>query len=126
MLRGATNVRRYRRNTSHFKFVSQRPELVIILLLQLDLGLFKLVDLVSNHLHLLDLAANLTLNLLGASILVFEFGSQRLKKFVEASVRSRHPTMGVRGSDSVVHVGPGSSDTRRYRMDGAQIQTAVN
>jgi hypothetical protein len=75
MLRRATNVRRYRRNTSHFKFVSQRPELVIILLLQLDLGLFKLVDLVSNHLHLLDLAANLTLNLLGASILVFEFGS---------------------------------------------------
>ena len=68
-------MRRYRRDTSHFKFMSQRPELVIILLLQLDLGLFELVDLVSDHLHLLDLAANLTLNLLGASILIFEFGS---------------------------------------------------
>jgi hypothetical protein len=108
MLRRTTNVWRYRGNTSRFKFVSQHPELVIVLLLQLDLGLFKLVDFVSNHLHLLDLAANLTLNLLRASVLVFEFGSQRIEEFVEASVRSRlHPTMGVRASDSVVHVGPG-------------------
>lgn len=120
-------MRRYRRDASHFKFMSQRPELVIILLFQFNLGLFELVNLVSNHLHLLDLAANLTLNLLGASILVFEFGSQRLKEFVEASIRSRlHPTMGVRASDSVVHVGPGSSDTGRYRMGGAQIRSAVN
>ena len=127
MLRRTTDVWRYRRYTSRFKFVSQHPELVIVLLLQLDLGLFKLVDLVSNHLHLLNLAANLTLNLLGASVLVFKFGSQRIKEFVEASIRSRlHPTMGVRASDSVVHVGPGSSDTGGYRMDSDQIQAVVN
>ena len=92
------------RNTSHFEFVSQQPDLVVVLLLELDLSLLELVDLVSNHLHLLNLIANLTLNLLRASGLGFELGPKGIEKLVEARVRSRlHPAMGIGPPYGVVH-----------------------
>jgi hypothetical protein len=116
MLRRTTYMRCYRRDTSHFKLVSQQSELIVVLLLQLDLSLFELVDLVSNHLHLLDLVCNLALNLFGASALVFELGSQRIKKLVEAGVRGRlHPAMGVGSPNSVVHADSASIAAGRQR-----------
>lgn len=116
MLRRTTDMRGYRGNTSDFKFVPQQPELVVVLLLQLDLSLLELVDLVSNHLHLLDLVGNLALNLFGASALVIELGSKRIKELVEAGVRSRlHPTMGIGSPNCVVHGEAASSAAVRQR-----------
>ena len=97
-------MRCHRRNTSYLKLVTQQSDLVVVLLLEFDLSLFELVDLVSNHLHLLDLVADLTLNLFRASALVFELGSERIEELVEAGVESRlHPAMGVGSPNSVVH-----------------------
>lgn len=109
-LRGSSMLRRTAyvgcdgRNTSHFELVSQQPDLVVVVLLQLDLSLLELVDLVSNHLHLLNLIANLTLNLFRAPGLSFELRPERIEKFVEARVRSRlHPAMGIGPPYGVVH-----------------------
>ena len=91
-------------NTSYFQLVSQQPDLIVVLLLQLDLSLLELVDLVSNHLHLLNLIANLTLNLFRASGLGFELRPEGIEKLVEARVRSRlHPAMGIGAPYGVVH-----------------------
>ena len=96
--------------------MSQQPDLVVVLLFQLDLGLLELVDLVSNHLHLTDLVANLTLNLFGTSALVFELGSEGIKKLVEAGVGSRlHSAMGVGPPDGVVHGDSASIVVEKYR-----------
>jgi hypothetical protein len=112
---GATYMRRYRRNTSHFELMSQQPDLVVVLLLQLDLRLFELIDLVSNHLQLLDLVGNLALDLLRASVLAVEFGSKRVKKLVKAVVGSwLHPAMGIGATDGVVH-GESASIARERR-----------
>jgi hypothetical protein len=113
---GPTDMRCHRRNPSHFELMSQQPELVFVLLLQLDLRLFELIDLVSNHLHLLDLVGNLALDLLGASALAVEFGSKRLKKLVKAVVGSGlHPAMGIGSPNGVVH--GESASVARERQD---------
>lgn len=65
----------YWRASSHFKLVSQHAYLSLILLLHLQLVLFKLVDLVSNEFHFLYLLADLSFHLFRASTLVVEFGS---------------------------------------------------
>ena len=59
--------------------MSKSSDLVVILLLQFDLGLLELVDLVANHLHFLDLGANLAFDLIGASALVLELCSELFK-----------------------------------------------
>jgi hypothetical protein len=101
---GATYMRRYCGNTSYFELMSQQPDLVVVLLLQLDLRLFELIDLVSDHLQLLDLVGDLALNLLRASALAVKFGSKRVKKLAKAVVGSwLHPAMGIGCTDGVVH-----------------------
>ena len=109
-------MRRYCRNTSHFKLVSQQADLVIVLLLQLNLSLLELVDLVSYHLHLLDLVANLALDLFGASSLALKLRPEGVEKLIEARIRSRlHPAMGIRPPNGVVHGVPASIGAVRQR-----------
>jgi hypothetical protein len=117
---GATDMRCYRRNTSHFELMSQQPDLVVVILLQLDLRLLELIDLVSNHLHLLDLVGYLALDLLRASALAVEFGSERLKELVETVVGSwLHPAMGIGSPDGVVHGECDSVARERQEMTGS-------
>ena len=56
--------------------MSEAANLVLIVLLNLKLVLLKLIDLVPDQLHLLNLLGDLALELLRATVLVVEFGAQ--------------------------------------------------
>jgi hypothetical protein len=62
------------------KFLSESLDLGIIFIFHLDLGLFQLVQLGSEHLHFLDLTAHLILVVLRASALAIEFLSHLIQK----------------------------------------------
>lgn len=62
--------------TSEVEFVAQSSDLLLVVLLHFKLVLLKLVDLVANELHLLDLLSSVILILLRIPILVLELSAQ--------------------------------------------------
>lgn len=72
---------------AHVELMAQSANLVLVVLLDLQLVLFQLIDLVPNELHLLDLLGNLALKLLRAAILIVELCAQGIKDFIEAVIR---------------------------------------
>lgn len=83
MLRRAWQMCLHGRTTAKFELVSQHTYLCLVILLQLQLVLFKLIDLVPDQFHLLYLLRNLGLCLLRASGLALELGSQGVKDIVQ-------------------------------------------
>ena len=64
MLRWTTKMRLHLRTTAHFQLVSKHSNFSLIFLLHLQLILLKLVDLVTDQLHLLNLLGDLVFDLL--------------------------------------------------------------
>jgi len=64
---------RHASRTSVVEFLSESLDLGIVFIFHLDLGLFQLEQLGSDHFHFLDLTAHLILIVLRASALAVEF-----------------------------------------------------
>lgn len=98
-------MRWHRRAASHLNFMSQQPDFVFRILLHFDRGLFELIHFVPDHLHFLDLSADLTFDLVGSSALIFELRSKLFHDLIQASIGNRlHPAVGVGATNSVVHL----------------------
>lgn len=70
--------------TTHVELVPKHSNLSLVVLLHLQLILLKLVDLIADELHLLNLLSDLILHLFGGAALIVELGSERVKDLIEA------------------------------------------
>lgn len=108
MLRWTWQMCLHRRTTAKLELVSQHTYLCLVILLQLQLVLFKLIDLVPDQFHLLYLLRNLRLRLLRASGLALEFGSQGVEDIVqplEALGRLARPQVRLANRAAMLGVG---------------------
>lgn len=100
ILRLTAHVRRQAASASILQLLSQRLDLSIIFTFHLDLCLLQLKDLGPNHLHLLNLAIDLTFIVFGASALAIEFLSHLFQELVQ-SVGRKTPMLGSVHDDGI-------------------------
>lgn len=89
VLRRTAHMRLHWSAPSNLQLTPQHADFSLVLLLHLQLILLKLVDLVADQLHFLDLLSDLGFHLLRSSTLILELGPQGIEEFIETWIVRR-------------------------------------
>lgn len=88
---------RRRASSSTFELTAKQNDFLIIFCLDVQVGLFQLVDLITDELCFLDLLLDLLFVAFIDAHLVIKFGADLVQEFVEASCAVWQPAMRIHG-----------------------------